>query len=198
MARTHGRRARSLDGLRSRRGAALHTARCPGGDLRRAARCSRRVSVYARDLSGDVQRASLDDAPLLGLGRPRGHQRALSLPPEPGADRALGRARSPNPDGDGLRPQAGGGRGRQGRRRDRLAGRHGGDLRRHPARPGLDLVHDQRDRPNPLGHVPGGRRAPGSRPCRAPRHGAERHPQGVPGAEDLLYPPGRRSGSSPT
>ena len=42
---------------------------------------------------------------------------------------------------------------------------------RHPARRGLDLVHDQRDRPDPARDVPGGRREAGRRPggiCAAP------------------------------
>ena len=78
---------------------------------------------------------------------------------------------------------------RQGRRLGRLPGRHGADLRGHPARSDPDLVHDQRHRTDPAGDVPGRRRAAGRRPGATARDGPERHPQGVPGAQDLHLSP---------
>ncbi len=76
-----------------------------------------------------------------------GVERPVPLPPRAGADRALGRLRPPDPARARLRRPARRGRGRAYRSRDRLARRHGGPARRHPARPGLDVDDDQRARP---------------------------------------------------
>ena len=56
-------------------------------------------------------------------------------------------------DADRLRlgPSAGGGRGRPGRRRHRLDRGHGRAVRRHPARPRVDVDDHQRDRDHPAG-----------------------------------------------
>jgi methylmalonyl-CoA mutase, N-terminal domain len=63
----------------------------------------------------------------------RGVQRALqATSSEQGADRALRRLRPPDPDRLRLRRPDGRGRGRQGRRRDLVARRHGAALRRDP------------------------------------------------------------------
>ena len=74
------------------------------------------------------------------------------------------------------------------RRRDRLARRHGAAARRDPARRGLDVDDDQRARVAPAPPVRARRRAAGCRVDRAPRHGAERHPQGVRRARELHLP----------
>ena len=71
---------------------------------------ARRVSVHPRHLPEHVPRPPLDDAALRRLGQPGGHQRALPLPARARPDRALGRARPADPDGDGLGPPAGAGR----------------------------------------------------------------------------------------
>ena len=75
-------------------------------------------------------------------------------------------------DADGLRlgPSARRGRGRPGRRRDRLDRGHGAAVRRHPARPRLDVDDDQRDRDHPARALHRGRPAAGRcrrRRCRA-------------------------------
>ncbi len=121
-------------------------------------RPTRRASVHPWHPRCDVSEASLHDASLCGLGGPGGDERALPLPARAGADRALGRPRPAHADGPRLGPRARRGRGGQGRSRDRLACRHGAALRGDPARPGLHLVHDQRDGADPARHVPGGRR----------------------------------------
>ena len=67
------------------------------------------------------------------------------------------------------RPSARRRRGRPGRRRDRLDRRHGGALRRHPARHGVDVDDHQRDGDHPAGAVRRGRQAPGRRRRRRSR-----------------------------
>ena len=78
-----------------------------------------------------------------------------------------------------------GGRGRQVRRRDLEPRRHGDALRRHSARPGLDVDDDQRPGGDPVLLLRRRRRAPGRADRPAPRHDSERHPEGVHGAARL-------------
>ena len=97
-----------IDGARRRRHPALHPGR----------------------LRPDVPDPAVDDAPVLRLRHRRRDQRALPLPPRRRPDRPLVRLRPAHPDGLRLRPPAGRGRGRQGRRGDRLARGHGDPARR--------------------------------------------------------------------
>ena len=68
---------------------------------------------------------------------------------EPGRHRAQRRLRPADADGLRLRPPARARRSRAGRRRHRLARGHGGAVRRHPARPRVDVDDDQRDGDHP-------------------------------------------------
>ena len=99
------------------------------------------------------------------------------------------------PDADGLRlrPSPLRGRGRQVRRRDLEPGRHGDAVRRHPARPGLDLDDDQRPGGDAVLLLRRGRGAAGRPDRPAAGHDPERHPQGVHGAARLDLPGGARA-----
>ena len=74
-----------------------------------------------------------------------------------GRQRAERRVRPADADRLRLRPPAGRRRGRARRRRHRLDRRHGGALRRHPARSRVDVDDDQRDRDHPAGALRRGR-----------------------------------------
>ena len=117
-----------------------------------------------------------------------------------GRQRPERRLRPADADRLRLRPPAGGRRGRPGRRRDRLDRGHGRAVRRHPARPGVDVDDDQRDGDHPAGALRRGRRGGrASTPAQLAGHGAERHPQGVRRARHLHLPAARRRcASSPT
>ena len=71
------------------------------------------------------------------------------------------------------------GRGRQGRRRDRLDRRHAPAVRRHPARPGLDVDDHQRARRRAAPALPAGRGRAGRARGGAHRHHPERRAEGV-------------------
>ena len=78
-------------------------------------------------------------------------------------DRAVVRVRPADADGLRLRPPARRGRGRQGRRGDRLDRRHAPAARRHPARPGHDVDDDQLDGVDPAAALRARRRGAGRR-----------------------------------
>ena len=126
-----GLRARGAGGLR------------PGDPARRAGR----VPVHPRRLPDDVHRPAVDDAAVRRVRHRRGVQRALPAAARARHRRAVGRLRPADPDGLRLRRPDRARRGRQGRRGDRLDRRHADAVRRHPARPGLDVDDDQRARP---------------------------------------------------
>jgi hypothetical protein len=132
----------------------------------------------------------VDDAAVRGHGHGQRDQRAVQLPHGRGPDRPLDGLRPPHADGLRLRFRDGPRRGRQGRRRHRLAGRHGDRLRRHPAGRGLDLDDHQRTRVGPFGDVHRRRRQAGRRPRGVARDHPERHPQGVHRAQHLHLPAG--------
>ena len=118
--------------------------------------------------------------------RDRGRiQPALSLPAVARRQRPERRVRSADADGLRQRSPPRVGRGRPRRRGDRFARRHGGALRRHSARQGLDVDDDQRDGDHPARAVRRGRQAPGRRAEAAVGHDSERHPQGIHRARHL-------------
>ena len=123
--------------------------------------------------SHDVPRPALDDAPVRRVRHGRRDERALPLPPRAGADRSLGRLRSPDADGPRRRRRHGGRGGRQGRRVDLHARGPRAALRGDPARRRDHLDDDQRDRADPPRDVRRAREAPGraARACR--RHDPE-------------------------
>ena len=102
-----------------------------------------------------------------GFGSAARHERALQVPARARADRALDRVRFPDADGLRLRPSAVGGRSREVRRRDLEPRRHGDAVRRHPARPGLDVDDDQRAGGHPVLLLHRGRREAGRRQRRS-------------------------------
>ena len=67
------------------------------------------------------------------------------------------------------------------RRRDCVARRHGDALRRHTARPGLDVHDHQRARGDPLLFLRRGGGEARRLDCETARHGPERHSQGIHG-----------------
>ena len=75
-----------------------------------------------------------------------------------------------------------------GGRPDREPRRHGGPVRRDPARRGLDVHDDQRHGGNARRPLRRGGRTPGRGPRPAVGHGPERHPQGVHRARDVDLP----------
>ncbi len=140
----------------------------------------------------------MDDPPVRRIRVGGGVERALPLPARARTDRAVGRVRPPDPTRLRLGRPGRRGRGRPHRCRDRLDRGHGAAARRHPARRGLDLDDDQRPGRTPARVVRTGRRRAGRAGQRAPRHGAERHPQGVHRARATTSSRrGRRCGSRP-
>ena len=133
---------------------------------------------------------ALDFPHLCGALDRGGVERALSEEPEQGADRPLGCFRSADADRLRLRPSAGQGRGRQGRRAGLASRRHARAVRRHPARRDEYVDDDQRHRRLAARALCGARR----RARRAARHAAghhpERHHQGIPVARHLRFSPG--------
>ena len=164
------------------------TRASPGSARQRGDRPAGRpgqLPVHAGNSPDDVPRPALDDAPVRRF-RHRGRvEPPLSLPPRSGRDRPERRLRPADADRLRLRPCARGRRGGPRRRRHRLARGHGAALRRHPARPRVDLDDDQRDRHHPSRAVRRRGQAPGRRSARTGRHRAERHPEGVRGARHL-------------
>ena len=115
-------------------------------------------------------------------------ERALSHQPGARADRPVGRLRSADPDRLRLRPSAGQGRGRQGRRADQPSRRHAHPVRRHPARPHEHLDDHQRAGGVAAVSLYRGGRGRGRRARQAAGHDAERHHQGISLARDLHLP----------
>ncbi len=123
-----------------------------------------------------------------GFGTAEETNRRFRFLIEQGQRGALDGVRPADADGDGLRRPAGRGRGRPRRRGHQLGARHGGDVRRHPARRGVDLDDDQRPGGGARRDVLRRLRAPGPRPGADPRHGPERRAQGVRLARHLHLP----------
>ena len=129
-----------------------------------------------------------------GYASAQGVQRALPLPALQGLDRPVDGLRPAHPAGPRLRQPALPGRGRPHGRGDRHDRRHAHRLRRHPARPGLDVDDDQRARRVPAAAL------------RARRRGAGRPSEKLRGTTqndvlkeyiargNYIYPPGRRCG----
>ena len=141
---------------------------------------------YTRGIYPEMYRAPpLDDAPVRRVRLRRGDERAVQGAAREGADGPLGRLRPA--DATRLRRGRpdGGGRGRQGRRRDQPPRRHAHPLRRHPARRGDDEHDDQRARRDPAADVPDRRRGAGRGRAQAGRHDPERPAEGVSGARHL-------------
>ena len=132
-------------------------------------RPARRVPVHARHPADHVSRPAVDDAAVRRLRHADRVQRPLPISAGAGRQRPERRLRSADADGLRLRPSAGRGRGRQGWRRHRFARRHGGAVRRHSARPRLDVDDHQRDGRHPAGAVHRRGAAPGRRPLAACR-----------------------------
>ena len=154
-----------------------------------AARPAGQAAVHARHLPDDAPRPALDDAPVRRLRHGRGDEPAVPLPAERRADRPVVRVRSPDADGLRLRPSARRGRGRQGRRRDRLDRRHADAARRPPAREGHDVDDDQLDGGDPAAALRAGRRGAGRRGSRhRRRHDPERPSEGVHRPRHLHLP----------
>ena len=172
---------------RDRDRAAVHGGRRPRRP-RRAARPAGRAPLHARPAPRDVPQAAVDDAPVRGLRERQGIKRALPLPAQERLDRPVHGLRPPDPARARLRRPALPRRGRAHRRRDRLARRHADRVRRHPARRGLDLDDHQRPRGRADAALPARRRGAGRRAGAAPRHDAERHPQGVHRPRELHLP----------
>ena len=161
-----------------------------------AGRPARRTSTSAsrassRSRAGSTPRctaSAVDDAPVRRLRLGQGVQRALQVPAQARLDRPVDGLRPADPARPGLRRPALPGRGRPHRRRDRHDRRHADRVRRHPARRGLDLDDDQRARQRAAAALRARRRGAGRREREAPRHGPERHPQGVHRARELHLP----------
>ena len=137
------------------------------------------LPVHPGHPADDVPRPPLDDAAVRRVRDGRGVQPALSLSALPGRQRPQRRLRPPDADRLRLGRARSPRRGRPGRRRHRLDRRHGHALRRHSARPRVDVDDHQRHRDHPAGALRRGRQAPGRAGPAAVRHGPERHPQGV-------------------
>ena len=135
-----------------------------------------------------VPQAAVDDAPVRRLRLRQGVERALQVPARARLHGPLDGIRSADPARPRLGRLALPRRGRPHRRRDRHDRRHADRVRRHPARPGLDLDDDQRARRGAAAALPAGRRGAGRRAGEAARHDAERHHQGVRRARELHLP----------
>ena len=120
-----------------------------GGELSRHARDARRVSVHARHPADHVPRPATGRCASTPASAPPKSRTSATATCSSRAHRPQRRVRSAHADGPRLRPRARARRGRQGRRGHRLARRHGGPLRRHPARQGHDLDDHQRDGVDP-------------------------------------------------
>ncbi len=105
-----------------------------------------------------------------------------------GQRRPLDRVRPADADGPRLRRRARARRGRQVRRRGRHARRRRRPLPRHRPRRGHHVDDDQRPRRGDLRDVRRERGSERRRAGAARRHAAERHPEGVPGAEGVHLP----------
>ena len=149
------------------------------------ARPARHVSVHARHSADDVSRTAVDDAAVRRLRDRRGIESAISVPSRPRRHWAERRVRSADADGLRLGSCAGRRRGRARRCRDRFDRGHGGALRRHSARPGVDVDDYQRDGDRAARSVRRGGAPAGRRSTNAVGHDSERHPEGVCRARHL-------------
>ena len=145
----------------------------------------RRVSVHPRHPADDVSRPAVDDAAVRGLRDGGGIERALPVSARAGRQRPERRVRPADADGLRLGPSARRRRGRPRRRRDRFDRGHGDALRRHSARPRLDVDDHQRDRHHPAGALHRRRADARASPREALGHGPERHPEGIRRARHL-------------
>ena len=143
------------------------------------------VPVHARALRDRLPRTGVDDPPVRRVRQRPADQRALPDDPRPRWRWPVGCLRHANADGARLRRSEEPRRGRPLRCGDRLRGRHGRALPRHPARRGHHFDDDQRSRRARVLHVPRRRRAPGRGDRQAQRHPADRHLQGVHRAEGV-------------
>ena len=153
---------------------------------------ARRLPVHAGRSRRHVPAAALDDAPVRRLRQRQGVQRALPLPAGARLHRPLDGVRSADAARARLRRSSLPRRGRPDRRRDRHDRRHADRVRRDPAGQGLDVDDDQRARRRAAAALRARRGGAGRRQRPAPRHHAERHPQGVHRARELHLPAGGR------
>ena len=109
------------------------------------------VSVHARHSPHGLPRQAVDDAPVRRLRQRGRHERALQVPARPWPDGTVDGIRLPDAHGLRLGSSAIVGRSRQDRRRHLEPRRHGGAVRRHPARQGVDVDDDQRPGDHSLG-----------------------------------------------
>ena len=105
-----------------------------------------------------------------------------------GGDGLVDSVRHADVAGHRLRSSDGARRGRQVRRGRRLAGRHGRPLRRNRPQRDHDVDDDQLPRRGDLRDVRRPGREGGHQPGPPRRHAAERHLEGVPGAEGVRVP----------
>ena len=167
----HGRGQSIEDGLYGGRSRRLGS--------RESAWRARGVPVHARAVPVDVYRAAMDHPPVRRIWRRRRHQPAVPGTPRWRADRAFGGVRPAHPDGIRLGSPDGRRRGGKGWCGHRLDRGHAPSVRSDPSRRGDDLDDHQRHRSNPAAPVRAGRDRTGCGSGADPRHGAERHLEGV-------------------
>ena len=130
-----------------------------------------------------------------GFGTAAESNAALPLSAVARRERPERRVRPADADRLRLGSPAGGRRGRPRRRRDRLDRGHGDAVRRHPARPGVDVDDDQRDGDHPARALRRGRASGRASRRAAVGHDPERHPEGIHRARHLhLSAAARRCG----
>ena len=180
-------RGRDVGVARGHRHPAGLRTRAPRGP-RRAGHLPRPGAVPPRSLPDDVHHPAVDDPPVRRLLHRRGVQRLLPPQPRRRAEGPLGRLRPRHPPRLRLRPPAGEGRRRHGRRGDRLDLRRPHALRGHPARRD-ERQHDD-ERRGAAGDGALHRRGRGAGGEAGAAHGddPERHPQGVHGPQHLHLP----------
>ena len=125
------------------------------------------AAVPPRPLPHHVRRTAVDDPPVCGFLHGAGFQRLLPEQPRRRTKGPLGRLRPPNPSRLRFRRAERRGRCRHGGRRHRFHPRHGGALRRHPARRDDRLDDDEWRRAADDGALHRRGRAPGG--CRRKR-----------------------------
>ena len=136
----------------------------------------------------DVPLEALDDADVRRLRHRRRHQLAVQGDHQDRRRRPVDRVRHAHPARPRLRRPDVARRGRPLRCGDRQPGRHGGPLRRHRPRRHHHVDDDQLARRTDLRDVRRPGREGGDRAQTPRRHVAERHPEGVPGAEGVRLP----------
>ena len=115
----------------------------------------------------------------VGFGTPAETNAPIQVPDGARAGCAQRRLRPADAARPRLRRSQGGRRGRSGRDGGRHARRHGGSVRRHPARPRERVAHDQRHGRADHRHVLRRRREAGRGGRARGHHAAERHPERV-------------------